>query len=102
MDQGIIANIKCHYRKRFIQDGMLPAMEKGEPMKWDILKMMKALKSAWHEVKTEIISNCFRHCGFLDPEDQPLATLIQPKAPQEAHKFLHDDVPLATLSQQLN
>ena len=85
MDQGIIQNIKVHYRHLFVKRGLLPAMEKKEPVSWTLLDCLTALKDSWNDVKPSTIQNCFLHCGFKtqtppleddDPEDDlPLAQL---------------------------
>ena len=114
MDQGIIANLKSHYRNNLVKDGMLKSMEKGDDFRWTILDMMYALRAAWGSVKSSTIANSFRHCGFQvpDPEPQPGTSAAAPtpdpepqpgcstaSAPDEEDP--EDNIPLAELARQL-
>ncbi|XP_070174280.1 tigger transposable element-derived protein 4-like [Littorina saxatilis] len=86
MDQGIIQNLKVHYRHLYVKRGLLPAVEKKEAVIWTLLDCMSALKDAWTKVKPSTVANCFKHCGFF--KDQ--ATIICEDDPE-------DDLPLAQL-----
>ena len=73
MDQGIIKNIKGHYRKELVQmtitaieDNLLStsctATEVSE--KITILDAIRVVAKSWRQVKTQTIANCFRKGGF--------------------------------------
>ena len=92
MDQGIIQNLKVHYRHLLVKRGLLPAVEKKEEFHWTLLDALSALRDAWTRVKPATIANCFRHCGFQKPE-QP--------APTDEDDDPEDNIPLAMLAAQL-
>ncbi|KAI6651119.1 Tigger transposable element-derived protein 6-like [Oopsacas minuta] len=56
MDQGIIKNIKGHYRKELVQM-TITAIE-------DNLLSTSCTPQNWRQVKTQTIANCFRKGGF--------------------------------------
>ncbi len=71
MDQGIIQSLKCHYMKKYVLDGLLPAKEDGKDVCRNVFDMIKTLKAAWAEVTPATIAYCFGHCGFkvTQPEE---------------------------------
>ena len=108
MDQGIIANLKHHYRNRIVKDGLLKSMEKGDDFRWNILDMMYALRSAWGSVKPSTIARSFGHCGFQSqpvadptPEPQPGSSAADPAPAPEEDEDPDDNIPLAELARQL-
>lgn len=68
MDAGVIKNVKSFYRKHLMHL-ILRKMETCEKIS-DLAKeitvadAVRILEQSWREVKTETISNCFRHCFF--------------------------------------
>lgn len=92
MDQGIIQNLKVHYRNLFVKRALLPAVEKKEDPKWNLLDTLQALRDAWDSVTAKTISNCFKHCGFQLPESPESA--VEDDDPE-------DDIPLAILAANL-
>lgn len=87
MDQGIIQNLKQHYRRRILLKVIL-RMELKQTLNITVLDAIRDLSSCWSiDVKPETIANCFRKAGFLktessfeaeswnDPDDIPLAQL---------------------------
>lgn len=92
MDQGIINNFKCHYRRHFVQNGLLRAMEAGKDFSWNVLDAIYGIQIAWRKVTAPCIANCFRHCHFTIPDPAP--------APEE-EEDPEDDIPLAQLAQNL-
>ena len=68
MDAGVIKNIKGLYRKHLMHL-LLRKMETCEKVS-DLTKeisvadAVRILAQSWSEVKSETISNCFRHCFF--------------------------------------
>lgn len=87
MDQGIIQNLKVHYRHLYVKRGLLPAVEKGETPSWNLLDCMMALKDAWRTVTPTTIKNCYRHCGFTPPAP----------AAEDEDSDPEDDLPLAQI-----
>ncbi|XP_049271361.1 tigger transposable element-derived protein 4-like [Rhipicephalus sanguineus] len=68
MDQGVIRNIKAHYRARLLNCTVL-CLDSGKAYKVDILAAIHMLAEAWKAVKPETIANCFRHAGFGAAEE---------------------------------
>ena len=58
MDQGIIHNLKCHYRRQLV-DKMSVCIAKNESFSVNVLEALHFLKCAWDRVTSETISNCF-------------------------------------------
>ena len=50
MDQGIIANIKHHYRSTILQQ-LICAIDQGKPTTINVLEAMRAIRKAWDNVK---------------------------------------------------
>ena len=74
MDQGIIKNLKVHYRKELVQmtitaieDNLLSTscMATEVSAKITILDAIRVVAKSWRQVKTQTIANCFRKGGFL-------------------------------------
>ena len=72
MDQGVIANFKCYYRKMVLQKLIIafnatPDEEKKAfptVYKLSVLDALYTVRAAWGCVSDETIANCFRHAGF--------------------------------------
>lgn len=65
MDQGIIKNLKQHYRKRIIMKMLAHLEEPTFTSNVSLLDAIKDLNKAWNnDVKTQTIANCFRKAGF--------------------------------------
>ena len=69
-DQGIIQNLKLHYRKHLIMQ-LLTSVEVGTDFQFNLLDALYLLHLSWHNVPPSTISGCLRHCGFVTPEDNP-------------------------------
>ena len=63
-DQGIIANLKHHYRALLLQI-MITEMEKNEVFNVTVLQAMRLIHQAWNLVKPSTITSSFAHCGFI-------------------------------------
>ncbi|XP_050340454.1 tigger transposable element-derived protein 6-like, partial [Bactrocera neohumeralis] len=65
MDQGIIYNMKQHYRKRILTN-ILAQLDGGTSVfTIDLLHAIRNLSTVWDVyVKPETIANCFRKAGF--------------------------------------
>lgn len=74
LDQGIIQNFKCKYRKFQLRSivGLLDeaVYTPATQIKFQINKLdaVNWIRNAWDEVKPETITKCFQKCGFLLPE----------------------------------
>ena len=70
MDQGIIKNLKGHYRSklcsRLIAELDLDTTRQMKDLvkSINLLDCLHLLSESWSSVKTETIANCFRHGGF--------------------------------------
>ncbi len=98
LDQGIIRNFKCYYRRYYVQHGLLKAMEKKEEVQWTVLDAIYGIHHAWMKVTPKTISNCFKHCGF-EKEDPTPATPATPTTPTTVDDSFEeeDEIPLAQL-----
>ncbi|PSN37308.1 hypothetical protein C0J52_21024 [Blattella germanica] len=68
MDQGVIKNLKHHYRKKCVQR-VLRNIEAGKELKdINLLGAVVLLHKSWEDVKAETIKNCFRKAGFSKEE----------------------------------
>jgi hypothetical protein len=64
MDQGIIKNLKVHYR-RYLLRRRINAIDNKVDFEFNLLNALYLLKRAWNEVKQETLANCFRKAGFV-------------------------------------
>ncbi|KAL4153502.1 hypothetical protein QTP88_001335 [Uroleucon formosanum] len=65
MDQGVIRNIKAHYRNQLVLK-MIEDIENQIESKVTVLDAIIMLDKAWRNVTSTGIANCFRHAGFCD------------------------------------
>ncbi|XP_022108728.1 tigger transposable element-derived protein 6-like [Acanthaster planci] len=66
MDQGVIRNMKVHYRRKLPQT-LLSAYDAGEtPQPVNILETINMVHTAWGAFEQDCIANCFRKAGFID------------------------------------
>ena len=63
MDQGIIQNLKVHYRKRLLRR-RIASIDSGIDFKFNLLDAVFILDKAWSDVTATTIGNCFRKAGF--------------------------------------
>lgn len=63
MDQGVIRNIKCFYRRHVLERMILCAGDRKD-FGITLLTAMHMLVRAWEQVTATTIANCFRHSGF--------------------------------------
>ena len=70
-DAGIIKNFKVHYRKVIVKHAL--AKVNGSSLtssqitkSVDLLTSIRWVKQAWDGVKSDTITNCFKHCGFQE------------------------------------
>lgn len=74
MDQGIIANLKVHYKKFLLRE-MITKLDANEKFKPNLLQALRFLQNAWESVKPSTIRNCFREAQFLVEEQVKLSVL---------------------------
>uniref|UniRef100_A0A915DEH2 DDE-1 domain-containing protein n=1 Tax=Ditylenchus dipsaci TaxID=166011 RepID=A0A915DEH2_9BILA len=63
MDQGIIQNLKAHYRRFLLRD-RIKAIDSKQDFLFNLLNALHCLRKSWGEVKSSTIANCFRHAAF--------------------------------------
>jgi hypothetical protein len=63
MDAGVIRSLKCHYRRRFVENYLI-ALESKTEFTLSLLDSIQMLKRAWEDVTVATISNCFHHVSF--------------------------------------
>lgn len=90
MDQGVIKNLKTHYRKQVILR-QLQAADKKEELQITILDALRQLRQSWSMVTPTTIANCFSHANFK-PADNDTVDVSDSDEPD-------DNIPLARLAQ---
>ncbi|XP_053947890.1 tigger transposable element-derived protein 4-like [Anastrepha ludens] len=64
LDQGVIQNLKCHYRRRILKN-TIKCFEVNKNLNITLMDCVDEITNAWNiDVKPETISNCFRKAGF--------------------------------------
>ncbi|XP_038067132.1 uncharacterized protein LOC119737109 isoform X2 [Patiria miniata] len=63
MKQGVIQNLKMHYRRQLLTS-LLTAVDKKEEYNPTVLDAMFLLKKSWKKVKESTITHCFELVGF--------------------------------------
>ena len=69
MDQGIIENLKRHYKKILLRR-QLEAMEEGKKFEFSLLDALHIIRRAWEQVSESTIRNCFVKAKFIEEEIQ--------------------------------
>ena len=69
MDQGIIENFKCHYKK-ILLCRWLEAMDMGKEFEFTLLDALHIVWCAWEQVSKSMIRNCFMKPKFIEEEYQ--------------------------------
>ncbi|XP_069131722.1 tigger transposable element-derived protein 4-like [Argopecten irradians] len=104
MDQGVIQNLKVHYRKRLLLRH-IKAIDRQQTAEITVLDAMKLLAVSWRCVTATTIRNCFHHAGFKtdssptpssdseDDDDIPLAHLINLPVPFDTYASVDSDLP---------
>ncbi|XP_046548899.1 tigger transposable element-derived protein 4-like [Haliotis rubra] len=105
MDQGVINNLKVHYRKQLMTK-FIKAIDKEESVSITVLDAMQHLRQAWDCVQPQTINKCYLHAGFKisdqtntqddddsDPEDDvPLATPVVNNITLAQYASMDDDL----------
>jgi hypothetical protein len=94
MDQGVIDNLKVHYRKKIVLR-QIESIETKQEFQLTVLDALRLLKQAWDCVTATTIMNCFRHAGFLIPADKT-QTSTDIDINDESDEL--DEIPLAKLA----
>ncbi|XP_053381941.1 tigger transposable element-derived protein 4-like [Mercenaria mercenaria] len=94
MDQGVIRNLKVHYRKQVITR-KIRALDNGTDMCINVLDALRMLHQAWGCVTQATITNCYRRAGFKACEEQVPVPVPLPETDSEE---IDDDISLAHLS----
>lgn len=68
MDQGVIKNLKVHYRARLL-GRTLVCFDSGKSYSVNLFSALGMLADAWKAVQPSTIANCFRHAGFCNCEE---------------------------------
>ena len=64
LDQGVIQNVKCHYRRRILRK-TIKGLEENKKIDITMKDCVDEISNAWNiDVKSETISNCFKKAGF--------------------------------------
>ena len=74
-DQGIIQNLKVHYRQTMVRR-MLQCLDEGKAVEdINIKDALFMMAKAWDSVSTKTIANCWKKAGFpgevVEPSDDP-------------------------------
>ena len=69
MDQGIIENLKRHYKKLLLHR-RIEAMDEGKEFKFTLLDALHVVQRAWEQVSELTIRNCFAKAMFIREEIQ--------------------------------
>lgn len=72
LDQGVIATVKAHYRKRICERVVL-SLQRKEPLKVNLWGAIDMITASWWQTKASTISKCFRKAGFVRCDDAPVA-----------------------------
>ncbi|KAH9364205.1 hypothetical protein HPB48_018533 [Haemaphysalis longicornis] len=94
MDQGVMKNLKLHYRSRLLNRVLL-CVDSDKRYAVDVLSAISILSDAWRAVTQDTIRNCFRHAGFMvGSEDEDSHTVQNPTAemPPAAASDIFDDL----------
>ena len=69
MDQGIIKNLKHHYKKILLRR-RLEAMDMGKEFEFTLLDALHVVRCAWEQVSESTIRNCFAKAKFSEEKYQ--------------------------------
>ena len=69
MDQGIIKNLKHHYKKILLRR-RLEDMDMGKEFNFTLLDALHVVRCSWEQVSEFTIKNCFAKAKFSEKEYQ--------------------------------
>jgi len=64
LDQGIIKNFKCHYRKMLLSK-LIQSYDECIEFSISVLDAIRLVHTAWDAVSGVTITNCFHHAGII-------------------------------------
>ena len=72
MDQGIIKNFKHFYRVLLVKNVLSDQFNKNKDnqIKVDVLQAARMCSTAWDQVTSKTVANCFKKAGYLHAEDK--------------------------------
>ena len=86
-DQGIIQNVKVHYRKTMIRR-MLQCLDENKPVEAINLKdTVFMMAKAWDDVSITTISSCWNKAGFPDDVAEPSHDPFESDEEEETDEF---------------
>uniref|UniRef100_A0A914VZL2 HTH CENPB-type domain-containing protein n=1 Tax=Plectus sambesii TaxID=2011161 RepID=A0A914VZL2_9BILA len=101
MDQGIIQNLKVHYR-RFLLRERIKAIDEKKDFLINLLNALHLLRRAWDDVKPETVHNCFRKAAFVSndamadvggmPNDEGIDEILNLWENLKVHGYIENDV----------
>ena len=68
-DQGIIENLKRHYKK-ILLCRQIEAMDMGKEFEFTLLDALRVVRCTWEQVSESTIRNCFTKAKFIEEEYQ--------------------------------
>lgn len=92
MDQGVIENMKRHYKKLLLRR-RIAAIEGNTGFKLDLLNSLRLVRDAWDRVTGATIRNCFVKAKFVEEEaqtDTEDAELVELWEALPAEERIHD------------
>ncbi|KII69932.1 Tigger transposable element-derived protein 4 [Thelohanellus kitauei] len=92
VDQGIIENLKHHYKKLLLCH-MLQAIDEGKEFNLTLLDNLHVARRAWEQVGKSTIRNCFAKAKFIKEEiqtDAKDAELIETWEALAAEEKMHE------------
>ena len=96
MDQGIIENLKRHYKKIPLCR-LLEAMDVGKEFEFTLLEALHVVRCAWEQVSESTIRNCFAKPKFhkeeyqTDPDDAELLEIWE-ALPAEEKMYENEEI----------
>ncbi|XP_067650982.1 tigger transposable element-derived protein 6-like [Haliotis asinina] len=71
MDAGIIRTFKAHYKKYLVKH-FIRCAEDDLPQTLNLREALRFVKTAWSEVKSSTIQNCYRHVDIIPTPSDPV------------------------------
>ncbi|KAH9363011.1 hypothetical protein HPB48_014207 [Haemaphysalis longicornis] len=94
MDQGVIKNLKQHYRSRFVNRVLL-CVDSDKSYVVNVLSAISILSDACRAVTQDAMRNCFRYAGFVagsEDEDSDTVQYLTADMPPAAASDIFDDL----------
>lgn len=75
MDQGIIQNLKIHY-KRFLLRRKIESIDNKQTFNFNLLDALFTLQRSWEAVTTKTIKNCFGKAQFISIQKEEIDSSV--------------------------